>query len=79
MRQCFAIECLNDGEWSVALWVIGTRRELEPDIPEYAEMIGITPECIRLRWIWTTDEANELRERGIKAFERSGGPIAWVG
>lgn len=76
MRRCFAIECLIDGEWNVALWVIATRRELEPDIPKYAKMIEPVPEHIRLRWIWTTDEANELREQGIKAFERPGGPIA---
>ncbi len=78
MRQCFAIEYLNGGKWNVALWVIGTRRELEPDLPAYAEMIGIAPEYVRLRWIWTTNEANELREQGIKAFERLGGSIAWV-
>lgn len=79
MRQCFAIEYLDDGEWNVALWVIVTRRELEPDLPKYAKMIGMTPEDVRLRWIWTTGEANELREQGFKAFERPGGLIAWVG
>lgn len=78
MRQCFAIEHLNGGEWNVVRWVIATRRELELDIPEYAKLIGVAPEDIRFRWIWTTDEANELREQGIPAFERSEGPIAWL-
>lgn len=79
MRQCFALEYLDNGEWNVALWVIGTREEIEPDIPEYAKMIGIAPERIRLRWIWTVAEANKLREQGVKAFERPGGLIAWLG
>ena len=79
MRQCFAIEYLeDDNSWAVALCVIGSRRDIEADLNEYGGLNGLDPQRMRLRWVWTTAEANALRESGIKMFERPGGVIAWV-
>ena len=79
MRQCFLMEYREDDEWHPVSIVFTTRVDVDSRVLNYAEVGKIAQEDIRARLIWTSAEYIKLHESGIKAFERPGGPIAWIG
>jgi hypothetical protein len=79
MKQCFAVDCLEDGKWKIAFAIIDTRKRIEADLPKLAERNGIALEGFRLRWIWTVAEANRLMDIGVTIFGNPGRDVAWIG